>query len=83
VVTNFRPRTSGGRKEEATTKSNQNLPFNKSNVSCTWTLLGFLDREVDTLAFPQQLEHRAPHGAAMKEMLEAGFITDESEALVD
>src|SRR5688572_4605852 len=59
------------------------LPFNQSNVSRARTFLGFLDRELDTLAFPQQLKHRAPHGAAMKEMLEAGFIADEAEALVD
>ena len=61
----------------------QTLPFNQSHVSSPRTLLGFLDGEVDALAFPKQLEHRAPHGAAMKEMLQAGFITDESEALVD
>jgi hypothetical protein len=45
--------------------------------------LGFLDGELDALAFPEQLEHRAPHRAAMKEVLEAGFITYESKALVD
>jgi hypothetical protein len=45
--------------------------------------LRFLDGEVDALAFPKQLEHRAPDGAAMEEMLQAGFITDEAEALVD
>ena len=59
------------------------LPFNQSNVSCSRPLLGFLDGEVDALAFPKQLEHRAPYGTAMKEMLQAGLITDESEALVD
>jgi hypothetical protein len=42
-------------------KFKSDLPFNKSNVSRSRTLLGFLDREVDTLAFPQQFEHRAPH----------------------
>jgi hypothetical protein len=61
----------------------QTSSFNETHVSCPRTLLGFLDREVDTLAFPQQLEHRAPHGTAMKEVLEAGFIADEAEALVD
>jgi hypothetical protein len=59
------------------------LPFNKTHVSGARTFLGFLDRELDALAFPKQLEHRAPHGAAMKEVLEAGFITNESEAFVD
>jgi hypothetical protein len=59
------------------------LSFNQSHISCPRALLGFLDGELDALAFPQQFEHRAPHGAAMEEMLEAGFITNESEALVD
>jgi hypothetical protein len=59
------------------------LPFNQTHVSRARALLGFLDREVDALAFPEQLEHRAPHGTAMKEVLESGFITDEPEALVD
>jgi hypothetical protein len=59
------------------------LPFNQSNVSCPRTLLRFLDGKLDALAFPQQFEHRAPDGAAMKEMLETGFIPDESEPLVD
>jgi len=45
--------------------------------------LGFLDREFDALAFPKQLEHRAPYRTAMKKVLQAGFITDESKALVD
>jgi hypothetical protein len=45
--------------------------------------LGFLNGEFDALAFPKQFEHRAPDGAAMKEVLEAGFITDEAKALVD
>src|SRR5688500_14178515 len=59
------------------------LPFNQPHVSGPRSLLRFLDGELDALAFPKQLEHRAPHGAAMKEMLQAGFITDEAEALVD
>jgi hypothetical protein len=59
------------------------LPFNQPYVSSPRTFLGFLDGELDALAFPKQLEHRAPHGAAMKEMLQAGFIPDETKAFVD
>src|SRR5688500_4033923 len=59
------------------------LPLDEAHIPGARPFLGFLDREVDALAFPQQLEHRAPDGAAMKEMLEAGFIADEPEALVD
>jgi hypothetical protein len=62
---------------------NCGLPFNEPYVSGARTFLGFLDAELDALAFPQQLEHRAPDGAAMKEMLETGFIPYESEPLVD
>jgi hypothetical protein len=57
--------------------------FNKPHVSRTRALLGLLDGELHPLAFAKQLEHRAPNGAAMKEVLQAGFITNESEALVD
>jgi hypothetical protein len=59
------------------------LPFNQSDVSSSRALLGFLDRKVDALAFPKQLEHRAPHGAAMKKVLQARFVTNEAKALVD
>jgi hypothetical protein len=59
------------------------LPFNQPYVSSPRTFLGFLDSELDALAFPEQLEHRTPHGAAMKEMLQARFIPDESKAFVD
>jgi len=59
------------------------LPFYQSNVSRARPLLGFLDGELDALAFPKQLEHRASHRAAMKEVLQAGLITNESEAFVD
>jgi hypothetical protein len=45
--------------------------------------LGFLNGVFDPLAFPEQLEHRAANGAAVKEVLQAGFIADESKALVD
>jgi hypothetical protein len=45
--------------------------------------LGFLNGEVDTLAFPKQLKHRTTYRTTVKEMLQAGFITNESEALID
>jgi hypothetical protein len=59
------------------------LPFNQPHVSGPRTLLGLLDGELDPLAFPEQFEHRAANRAAMKEMLQAGFITNEPEAFVD
>jgi hypothetical protein len=57
--------------------------FNQSHVPSARTFLGFLDGEFDALAFPKQLEHRAPYGTAMKEVLQAGFIPNEPKALVD
>jgi hypothetical protein len=84
---------SRGRKEEAKQMQisncrwrgadEQRLPFDQSDVSRARPLLGFLDRELDTLALPKQLEHRSTYRTAVKEVLEAGFITDEAEALVD
>ena len=59
------------------------LAFDQANFAGAGTLAGFLLRELDPLAFPKQLEHRAANRAAVKEMLQAGFITNESEALVD
>src|SRR5688500_2463805 len=59
------------------------LPFNQSHVPGPRTFLRFLDGELDPLAFPKQLEHRAANGAAMKDVLQAGFITNDPEALVD
>ena len=82
-ATNIRPPTVQGRTVEAKDYKLAGLPFNKTHVSGARTFLGFLDYELDALAFPQQFEHRAPDGTAMKEVLEAGFITDEPEAFVD
>jgi hypothetical protein len=79
------PRAGAGQRKQIQfqTSGFRELPFDETNVSSARTFLGFLDRELDTLAFPEQLEHRAAYRAAMKEMLQAGFITDETEALVD
>ena len=78
----LRPHEPGPEKEAKSIRLAR-LPFNQPHVSSPRTLLRFLDGELDALALPKQLEHRAPNGAAMKEMLQAGFITDEAEALVD
>ena len=43
----------------------------------------FFGREFDALTFAQQLEHRAAHRAAMEEVLDAAFVADEPESLVD
>jgi hypothetical protein len=75
-----------GRTEEVEAISDcrsQKLTFDETHVSGARTLLGFLDREVDALAFSKQLEYRAPHGTAMKEVFESGFVANEPEALVD
>src|SRR4051812_38916085 len=59
------------------------LPFDQTNVAGARTLLRVLRRELDPLTFPQQFEHGAAHRAAMEEMLDAAFVADESEPLVD
>jgi hypothetical protein len=61
----------------------QLLSFNESHISSTRTLLRFLDRELDALAFSKQFKHGAANRGAMKEVLESGFIPDEPKALVD
>jgi hypothetical protein len=57
--------------------------FDEPYVARARPLLGILRGELHTLAFAEQLEHCAPHRAAVEEMLDAAFVADESEALVD
>src|SRR5262245_24890389 len=57
--------------------------LDQSDFSGTGPLAGLLWRELHALAFPQQLEHRPAHGAAMEEVLDAPLVADEAEALVN
>jgi len=59
------------------------LAFDQADVARTWAFLRVFWGEFDTLAFAKQLEHRAPDGAAMEEVLDSAFVADEPEALVD
>ena len=55
----------------------------QSNVTGPRSLGGFLSGEFDTLPLAEQFKHCVPHRASVKEVLDAGFITNESKALVD
>ena len=59
------------------------LAFDEANVARARALGRILDLEIYPLTFPQELEDSAANRAAMEEMLQAGFITNEAEALVD
>ena len=57
--------------------------FDQTNVTGPRALRRFLGCEFDALTLAQQLEHRAADRAAVEEVLDAAFISDEPEALVD
>src|SRR5262245_38895667 len=57
--------------------------FDQPDVSGARALLGFFGRELHALALAQQLEHRAPYGAAVKEVFNPAFIADEPKSLVN
>src|SRR5262245_40082609 len=57
--------------------------FDQPDFAGAGTLAGFFRRELHPLAFPQQLEHGAPHGTAVEEVLDPAFVADEAETLVD
>ena len=59
------------------------LSFDEANVAGARALLRILRREIDTLAFAQQLEHRAADGAAVEKMFNPAFVADEPEPFVD
>ena len=44
---------------------------------------GVLDGELDALALAEQLEHGAPNGGPVEEVLDAAFVPNKSETLVD
>ena len=60
-----------------------NLAFYQSNVAGTRTLGRVLGLKLHPLTLAQQLEHCSAHRAAVKEMLEAPFIADETKSLID
>src|SRR5262249_15992889 len=53
------------------------------DVAGSRAFLRFFRRELHALAFAQQLEHCAADRAAVEEVLDAAFVADESEALVN
>src|SRR5947208_3033620 len=59
------------------------LALDQTDFTGARALAGFFRRELDALPLAQQLEHRAAHGAAMEEVLDAPLVADEAEALVN
>ena len=57
--------------------------FDQSDFSGARAFAGFLGRELHALTFPQQLEHGATDRTAVEEVLDAAFIPDETESLID
>src|SRR5256885_2046273 len=59
------------------------LPLDQPHVTGARALLRFFRSEFDTLAFAQQLEHRPANRAAMEEVFDAAFVSNEAEPLVN
>ena len=59
------------------------LTFNQTYVTSSRALGGLFVGEFDSLPLTKQFEHRASHRAAVKEVFDAGFITNESEPFID
>jgi hypothetical protein len=59
------------------------LTFDQPDFTGPRALAGLFGREFHPLSFPQELEDRSAHGAAMKEVLDTAFVADEPEPLVD
>ena len=59
------------------------LAFDEPHLTGTGSLAGLFGREFHSLAFPQELEDRPAHGAAMEEVLDPALVADEPEPLVD
>ena len=59
------------------------LTFDQPDFTGPGALAGLFGREFHPLSFPQELEDRSAHGAAMKEVLDTAFVADEPEPLVD
>jgi len=59
------------------------LGFDQANVTSSRPLGRVLRRKFHVLPFAQQFEHSATHCAAVKKMLNATLIADESESFID
>jgi hypothetical protein len=59
------------------------LTVDESNFSRARAFRRLFSRELDALTFAEQLEHCAADGRTMKKMLDAGFVSNEPEALVN
>jgi hypothetical protein len=59
------------------------LAFDQPNVASARALGRFLDLELDPLTLTQELENGAANRAAVKEVLDPGFVSNETEPLVD
>ena len=57
--------------------------FDQANVAGARPFLGVFGREFNPLPFPQQLEHRTAHRAAVEEVLDSTLVADEPEPFVD
>jgi hypothetical protein len=57
--------------------------FDQAYVAGPRPFLGVFGRELDPLPFPQQLENRTAHGAAVEEVLDSTLVADEPEPFVD
>jgi hypothetical protein len=56
--------------------------FDQAYVASARALLGVFNLELDSLPFAQQLEHGTADRAAMKEVLNAAFISNKPEPFV-
>ena len=72
----FNPGPDGGRAEGG-------LVLDQPDVTRARSFRRVFRRKFHTLAFSQQLEDSSAHCAAVKKMLDAAFIADKPEPLVD
>src|SRR5207245_1379170 len=64
-------------------QSGTKLSFDQADVAGARALLRIFRRELDALSFSKKLEHRAPHGAAVEEVLDSTLVADVPETLID
>jgi len=62
-------------------QSGTKLSFDQADVAGARALLRIFRRELDALSFSKKLEHRAPHGAAVEEVLDSTLVADETRNL--
>ena len=59
------------------------LAVEQTDFSRARTLGRFFNLELDALSFAQQFEHGSSNGGAMEEVLDAAFVANEPETLID